>query len=104
MSKSLVVAAAALFAMTALPAHSTDNGIYLGASVGAGGIVLQGAATGADTIRIHPASAFTLQLGGERLAYRGDLLVHRKGQKLVLVNEVDLADDGTVEEIELART
>jgi hypothetical protein len=61
-----------------------------GSRAWAGGIVLQGAATGADTIRIHPASAFTLQLGGERLAYRGDLLVHRKGSKLVLVNEVDL--------------
>ncbi len=60
------------------------------ASVGAAGIVLQGAATGADTIRIHPASAFTVQLGGERLAYRGDLLIHRKGQRLVIVNEVDL--------------
>ncbi len=60
------------------------------ASAGTAGIVLQGTATGADTIRIHAASAFTLQLGGERLAYRGDLLVHRKGNKLVLVNEVDL--------------
>ena len=38
MCKLLVVAAAALFWMTALPAHSTDNGIYLGASVGAGGV------------------------------------------------------------------
>jgi len=38
MCKLLVVAAAALFGMTALPAHSTDNGIYLGASVGAGGV------------------------------------------------------------------
>jgi OOP family OmpA-OmpF porin len=38
MRKSLIAAAAALFGMTALPAHSTDNGIYLGASVGAGGV------------------------------------------------------------------
>ena len=38
MCKSLVVAIAALFGMSALPAHSTDNGIYLGASVGAGGV------------------------------------------------------------------
>ena len=38
MCKSLVAVAAALFGMTALPAYSTDNGIYLGASVGAGGI------------------------------------------------------------------
>ena len=38
MCKSLIAAAAALFAMTAPPAHSADNGIYLGASVGAGGV------------------------------------------------------------------
>ena len=38
MRKSLIAAVAALFGMTALPAHSTDNGIYLGASVGAGGV------------------------------------------------------------------
>jgi hypothetical protein len=35
MCKLLVAAAAALFWMTALPAHSTDNGIYLGASADA---------------------------------------------------------------------
>jgi OOP family OmpA-OmpF porin len=38
MCKSLVVAAATLFGMTAPAAHSADNGIYLGASVGAGGV------------------------------------------------------------------
>ena len=38
MRKLPVVAVAALFGMTALPAHSTDNGIYLGASIGAGGV------------------------------------------------------------------
>jgi hypothetical protein len=38
MCKLLVVAAAAMFGLTALPAHSTDNGIYLGASIGSGGV------------------------------------------------------------------
>jgi hypothetical protein len=35
MCKLLVAAAAALFWMTALPAHSTDNGIHLSASADA---------------------------------------------------------------------
>jgi len=69
-----------------------SRGTNLQATVVAGpqGIVLGGTATGATAIRIRPVGAFTLELGGERRAYRGDLIVRLAGSRMHLVNEIDL--------------
>ena len=49
-----------------------------------------GAATGAAVLRLRPTGAFTVEMNGERLAYRGDLLLRLSGARLQLVNELDL--------------
>jgi peptidoglycan hydrolase-like amidase len=59
-------------------------------TAGSGGIVVRGVATGSDRIRLRPTGAFTLDATGARTAYRGTLLVRRKGAKLTFVNELDL--------------
>lgn len=69
-----------------------DSGSNLVTTVSAGpdGIVLRGIATGSSALRIRPASAFTLDAVGARTAYRGELIVRRKGAKLQFINELDL--------------
>ena len=79
-------------------AYSEDKRPYLDGgsnlvttvSAGADGIVLRGVATGSSVLRIRPASAFTLDAVGARTAYRGELIVRKKGAKLQFVNELDL--------------
>lgn len=71
-----------------------DRGSNLVTTVTAGptGVVLRGVATGSNQIRIriHAGSAFTLDAVGARTAYRGDLLVRKKGARLQFINELDL--------------
>ncbi len=69
-----------------------DRGSNLVTTVSAGsdGIVLRGVATGSSAIRIRPGSAFTIDAVGSRAAYRGELIVRKKGAKLQFINELDL--------------
>jgi stage II sporulation protein D len=55
-------------------------------AAGARGIVVRGRDTGAAVLRVH-ASGF---LHVDKRTYRGDLIVHKRGAKLLLVNELDL--------------
>jgi len=55
------------------------------------GIVFRGTATGATSIRVAMRGAFTVEdEAGQRVAYRGDLLVRQDAGRLLLVDEVDL--------------
>jgi stage II sporulation protein D len=71
-----------------------DRGSNLVTTISAGptGIVLRGVATGSSLLRmrVHAGGAFTLDAVGWRTAYRGDLLVRRKGTRLQFVNELDV--------------
>lgn len=69
-----------------------NRGTNLLATVAAGprGIQFAGAATGASVLRLRPTGAFTVEMNGARLAYRGDLLLRLSGARLQLVNELDL--------------
>lgn len=71
-----------------------DRGSNLVTTVAAGatGILLHDRPTGTNQIRIriHAGGAFTLDAVGTRTAYRGDLIVRRKGGRLQFINELDL--------------
>lgn|GEM_PF-2013321 len=69
-----------------------NRGTNLQTTVAAGpqGILLGGAPTGATALRLRPVGAFTIDMNGERLAYRGDLILRLAGARLQLVNELDL--------------
>lgn len=54
------------------------------------GVLFAGTPTGATALRLRPTGAFTVELDGERRAYRGDLLLRVSGGRLQLVNELDL--------------
>ena len=70
-----------------------DRGSNLVTTISAGptGIVIRGVATGSNVVRvrIHQGSAFTLDAVGSRTAYRGELIVRRKGARLQFINELD---------------
>jgi stage II sporulation protein D len=69
-----------------------DRGSNTTAVVKAGpsGIDFRGQATGRTAVRVRPRGAFTIEVEGQRRAYRGDLIVRQERGRLVLVNELDL--------------